>query len=756
MTEVAKWLGLAACVGAAPAFAQDDPVRTLPEVTVIHRSPLPGFDVPQDRYPGHAQQATDADIERAAAGSLPEFMNRRFPGVTATDVQGSPFQREISYRGQRLSPLLGASQGLSLYLDGVRMNQPFGDVVNWELLPESAIAALSLVPGSNPLYGLNTLAGALVLTTKSGLTHPGTEAEFSVGSDGLRRFDFGFGRQWDEGWHAYAAGTLFREDGWREESQGKFGNLFLKVGRQQSDTDWAVSLLHGASRLRGNGLLNESLYSIARSAVYTSPDITEARDTLLAFQGSHALSAASRLTVLAWYRSGGRDGDNGDVDEDFEEWLESCEDDATLPACSDPSDSGYVGPAAVANRSRSRQREAGLGLQWTHKAGAHQLAVGTELAGSRTEHDQYAVDGRFDAARRVVPGDGPADHEVSLRGRSKRFALFAADAIDLSPRSQLTLAARWDRTRVSNELGQPEPLERESFTYSKLNPSAGLTHALTDSTILFASASQGTRVPTSLELGCADAARPCVLPTGLQADPYLKQVVSRTLELGARWRVAQGMSASAAVFRNDNRDDIVFVRAGVSQAGYFTNVPRTRRQGAELAFQARSPALQWSASYTFLDATYQSEGVLPGPLSTQDEPNTFGPGTPIAGLPRHVLKVAGDWRVLPDLTLGADWLAVGSRPVAGNESGSRPELGDIGGYAVVDARLRWQFTDRWQFIVRVNNVFDRRYETAGMGNLDFFPGGSPVLPPGEAGPARFLAPGAPRTVGLALRYEWDR
>ncbi|MBC5784819.1 TonB-dependent receptor [Ramlibacter sp. USB13] len=722
---------------------------------VIHRTPLPGFDVPQARYPGNAQQATDAEIERAGAGSLPEFMNRRLQGVTATDVQGSPFQREITYRGQRLSPLLGAPQGLSLYLDGVRMNQPFGDVVNWELLPEAAIAGLSLVPGSNPLYGLNTLAGALVLTTKSGLTHAGTEAEFSLGSHGRGRMDFGHGRQWGQGWHGYVAGTLFREDGWRDESQGRFGNLFLKLGRQQADTDWTLSLLHGESRLRGNGLLNESLHAIDRRAIYTAPDITRAQDTLLSFQGSHALSVDSRLALQAWYRQGGRDASNGDVGEDWEEWLESCEDDASVPECSDPSAPGFVGPAAVANDSRSRQKEAGLGLQWTRRAGAHQFAAGAEVAGARIEHDQFTAPGSFDANRIFVPSSAVPEHETSLRGRTQRLSLFAADAIDLSPRTQLSLAARWDRTRVRNRLGQPAPLEEEAFTYSKLNPSAGLTHAWTDAATVFLAASQGTRVPTALELGCADEARPCVLPTGLQADPYLKQVVSRTYEAGVRWR-AGGVSASAALFRTDNRDDIVFVRSGVSQAGFFVNVPRTRRQGVELSVQGRRPVLQWSAGYTYLRATYQSEGVLPGPLSTDENPNRFSPGTPVANLPRQVLKLAADWRALPRLTLGADMLAVGSRPVAGNEGGSQPALGRIAGHAVLDARVRWRIDDRWQLTLTVNNVFDRDYATAGVGNLDFFPAGRPVLPPGEPAPARFLAPGAPRTFGLALRYEWDR
>ena len=749
-------VGLGALLLAAPVLAQAEREATLPEVRVIQRTPLPGFDVDARRYPGNAQQATGDEIDAAGAGTLPEFMNRHLLGVTASDVQGSPFQAEISYRGQRLSPLLGSAQGLSLYFDGVRLNQPFGDVVNWELIPEAAIGGLALVPGSNPLYGLNTLAGALVLTPKTGLTHEGTEADFSVGSAGRARIDFSHGRKWGEGWHAFVAGTLFREDGWREESPGRFGNFYAKVGRRQGRDEWDIGVLHGQSDLIGNGLGTESLLAQDWRSIYTLTDVTKARDTLVTAHASREIDSTTRIGALAWYRQGGRDATSGEVSEDWGQWLASCRDTPDAPRCSDPTDPGFVGPAATLNRSRSRQDEVGASLQWTARRGAHQFALGTELAGGRTEHDQFSAPGTFDAQRHAVDIGVPETHDVALRGRTQRFALFGADAIDLARGTQLTAAARWDRTRIRNRLGHPEPLEEESFTYSKLNPSLGITHDWNPATTLFASLSQGTRVPTALELGCADAAQPCVLPTGLQADPFLKQVVSRTFELGARWRAGSALSISGALFRTDNRDDIVFLRSSVSQAGFFANIDRTRRQGIELAAQGRRGTVDWSAGYTFLDATYQSSGVLPGPLSTADQPNTFAPGTRIAGLPRHVLKVSADWRVLPQLRLGVDWQAVSSRVLSGNESGSRPELGDVAGYGVLNARAHWQFDERWELHVRVDNLLDQRYANAGAGNLDFFPAGRPVLPPGEPAPARFLAPGAPRMVAVGVRYAWDR
>ena len=86
-------------------------------------------------------------------------------------MQGNPFQPDVNYRGYTASPLLGTPQGLSVYMDGVRLNQPFGDVVSWDLIPRLAICHRSpLMPGSNPLFGLNTLGGALAMQTKDGRT----------------------------------------------------------------------------------------------------------------------------------------------------------------------------------------------------------------------------------------------------------------------------------------------------------------------------------------------------------------------------------------------------------------------------------------------------------------------------------------------------------------------------------------------------------------------------------------------------------
>lgn len=141
---------IAACL--PEAFAQSTPVTTLPTVVVIGITPVAGIGLPKEQIPANVQTAKSADIERSHAVDLTDFMNRRLGSVHINEVQNNPFQPDVNFRGFTASPLLGTPQGLSVYVDGVRMNQPFGDVVSWDLIPRAAISSLTLIPGSNPLF----------------------------------------------------------------------------------------------------------------------------------------------------------------------------------------------------------------------------------------------------------------------------------------------------------------------------------------------------------------------------------------------------------------------------------------------------------------------------------------------------------------------------------------------------------------------------------------------------------------------------
>ena len=205
-------------------------------VEIVGTTPLPGGAIESNEIPSPVQVATHVDIEQSGSLNLSDFLSRRLNGVLVNEIQGNPFQADINYRGYTASPLLGTPQGLSVYLDGVRLNQPFGDVVSWDLIPRTAISEITLMPGSNPLFGLNTLGGALSVQTKDGSSQPGTTIELGGGSFGRATIDFEHGGANNKGLSWYLASNLFFEDGWRDDSSSNVRQFFGKLGWQQART----------------------------------------------------------------------------------------------------------------------------------------------------------------------------------------------------------------------------------------------------------------------------------------------------------------------------------------------------------------------------------------------------------------------------------------------------------------------------------------------------------------------------------------
>lgn len=224
MATLSLWLATL-CLAQAPANV----ARPTQTIDIIGTSPLPGQGIARDELPYTTLVLLRRQIEDAQAVNTTDLLARRVSAAQVNDIQGSPFQGDLTFRGYRASGLLGAGQGLSVHLDGVRMNEPFGDVVNWDLLPEFAIESLSLVPGANPAFGLNTLGGAIAIGTATGRSAPGWRAEASGGSFGRRRADL------SHGWaganrHAFVSLSLFDEKGWRDFSGGRLGHLVAKAG----------------------------------------------------------------------------------------------------------------------------------------------------------------------------------------------------------------------------------------------------------------------------------------------------------------------------------------------------------------------------------------------------------------------------------------------------------------------------------------------------------------------------------------------
>jgi SAM-dependent methyltransferase len=266
--------------------------------------------------PAPVQTATAREIEASAAVNLADFLNRRIDGVYVNEVQGNPFQPDVNYRGYTASPLLGTPQGLSFYMDGVRLNQPFGDVVSWDLIPRIAISEISLIPGSNPVFGLNTLGGALSMETKDGRRDSGATIQVSGGSFGRKTAELEYGGSNSKGLSWFGATSLFLEDGWRTASPSNVRQFFGKLGWQGGNTALGLTVSYANNSLTGNGLQDQRLLANDFASVYTIPDQTANRSPFLSLNGRRSIRPALSLAANAYYRYIRTATLNGDINED--------------------------------------------------------------------------------------------------------------------------------------------------------------------------------------------------------------------------------------------------------------------------------------------------------------------------------------------------------------------------------------------------------------------------------------------------------
>ena len=726
MKQLCKLLGAAIAVHATAGAGEPALMAT---VEIVGTAPIAALGIERRLLPYALQTATAERIGQAHTVNLVDYLARNFNGVNVNEISGSPFQNDITYRGFRASPVLGTAQGISVFLDGVRVNEPFGDVVNWDMLPEAALANVQLVSSANPAYGLNTLGGALALAGKSGASHPGMELGLSLADAGRRRFDLAHGASSSSGWHSFIGATLFDEDGWREHSQGRLGNVYLKAGRSQGPTSWSMSLLGGRSRLRGNGLLPDEMAARDRRASYTFPDETRNRLLQLTLNAGHQIDAATELSALAYTRSSRRDTLNGDVEDDND------------------------GPEGVFNTSHTRQRGQGASALIGMRRQQHRIEIGMTFDRSDVSFAQFEQDGILARNREIMP-DPDADLESgsSVTGSARAAGVFVSDTWSVTPSVHITASARFNHAKVGNTLTSARGEQpHEEFAYKRLNPALGLVWEAGGGWSMAANAAQGNRVPTVIELGCADPEQPCQLPVGLQSDPYLKQVVARTIEAGARHQRG-AVSASATLYRTVNRDDIQFLSSGLSRQGYFSNFERTRHQGLDLSGRIMIGAAALNASYNYLEATYDAAGMLFTGVRTVQVVR----GTPLPGLPRHTLKLGAQWRLGAAVTLGVDAQAFSSMGTQGNEDGlladpedgAEPQRADLRlpGYALLSMRASWEPTSGWEVYARLNNVFDRRYASFAALGRNLFAD--------SAANSRFVAPGAPRMLGFGVRYRY--
>jgi outer membrane receptor protein involved in Fe transport len=610
------------------------------------------------------------------------------------------------------------------------------------LIPQIAISSMELVPGSNPLFGLNTLGGAMSVRTKSGFSHPGFNAQSNGGSYGRQAYQAEYGgSKGNFDW--YLAGNIFRDNGWRPFSPTSVNQGFGKVGWENDKTDLDMSFTFADNNLQGVGPTPQDMLQESWTSIYTAPDVTKNTLYFVNLKGSHRITDKLQLTGNSYNRNNSSNSSNSNTNEDCATLVSGIE-------CLD-SDGGSLIPGAFV-ATRTLQNGTGVNVQLTsdYAIAGHenQLVVGGGYNYGNSNFSLAGQDAVFAPARNEI-AINPLTTSVKINGQNTYSNVFATNNFSLFTWLHANTSMNWMQAKVQTTDQIGTALNGNNL-YSRVNPSAGFTFnpldafsldtPLKDFTTYF-NYNEGFRAPTAVELSCADPEAPCTLPNSFVSDPPLQAVVSKTLEVGARGNFSQALKWNLALYQTRNSNDILFLNSpGSVVNGYFNNVGTTQRQGAELGLSGLVlDTLNWYLSYGFVDATYQTTAVLSNALGSE----TVTPGSRIPSIPQNTLKFGSEYEIFHNLFFGGDLQYVSSQYARGDDQNIYPQ---IPSYTVVNLNTRYVINKHVELFAMGRNIFDNHYASFGQLGQNFFQNNQTTT---------FMGPGAPATGYAGVRIHWE-
>ena len=761
----------AAAQAAPPAPANPAPGFVLPTVEVFATTPLAGTGVDVDKVPAAATIIDSQQIEAAKSPSVVKALAQQTPSVDVQDVSGNPFQPDVYYRGFDASPVSGTPQGLAVYQNGVRINEAFGDAVNWDLIPTSAVRSIDVI-SNNPAFGLNALGGALSVQMKDGFSFQGTSIDVMGGSYGRLQSSAQWGKQVGD-YAIYGAIEAAQDNGYRDFSSSQIRRFYSDVGYRGDSAELHINVggadnVFGATAAAPAQLLEQSW-----SSVYTTPQ--SSRNEV-----GYVNAIATVTATPTWTLQGAlhiRSYDQTTVDGNA----------TNAQPCADPAFLCFNDAATPANGLNGQQLAntfpAGATLGEIDRTTTRTTSVGATVQATDTDklfgHDNHFVIGgsldygltNFSASAELgviepsfftagsgvflgPSGDPVSDGPVSLRSTNAYTGLYALDTFDVTQAFSISGGGRLNvaSIRLDDELGGALSGDH---TFERFNPMIGATYKSNPDGTAYAGYSEANRAPTPLELGCADPAHPCIVASFLVSDPALKQVIARTVEAGLRGSHDYGADTGAlgwklGVYRTEDQDDILNVPSPFQPGfGYFQNVGATRREGVEAEVNFKAERFTLYASYAYVDATFLNSLSLASssPFADANGNIQVSPGDQIPSIPHHRLKIGGDYAITPALKVEADMVAVSAQYYAGDASN---QFAQLPAYAVVNAGASYQATSNIQFYVRVENLLDNRYYTYGAffdttQVPNFANGGAPFTDP------RTLSPAQPRSIYAGMK-----
>lgn len=631
------------------------------------------------------------------------------PGISYFDDQGARLQPELEVRGFTASPVVGNPQGVSVFLDGVRVNEPDAQEVNFDLLPSAAIDGATLVRGSNVLFGRNSLGGTILLTTRRGTDKPEAELSIGGGSFGEQMLSATAGGKLG-GIDGFIAFTGENEVGWRQATSSNTRNVFATIGHQWGPThdsgDIALDVLYGHDKIYEAGSLPQSYIAISPKINYTPGDFFGPEALDLTLRGNEPVGGGIlRGTV-------------------FGRRLNYTQ---------------FNGNVPPPNTNDVTQNLSGGGtLEWTRPFLIGTIPVGFTVGTEYSRESAHIV-------LINVGGGLPDSITTAATIHQDNAAAYAQAVVSVTPRLNITGGLRYDYVHIpfrdSLDAGNDG-----TNTYDRVSPEIGATYQFTDEFKAYVAYKSGFRAPAPLELACANPSAPCSLPFSLGADPALKPVSTRDYEGGFDYDFSRRTFIDVDAFWTDVDNDILYASPNLTQE-YFLNVPKTRRAGIEASGQLGLPAgFRLEGSYSYVAATYQSSVLI---ATSDSNPQPTKPGDFFPLSPRHRGRVgAGYGHLFGPVLVDGDCGVRGysGQFLRGDEPNQRPE---VPGYTVADLRGRLQY-GRYGVEFAVENLFNRAYYSFGIEAQNYLGPYGQNNPPANPPVEPFLTPGYARRFTVTL------
>ena len=630
---------------------------TLPPV-VVSSTRLRDVEQPATQVPGKVIVVTAEEIEKLGAKTVQEVLQYQ-TGIVLYDGVGNEFQQTVDMRGFNAQPVTATS----VFVDGVRVNEPDFNTINFDLIPIEDVERIEILPGTATVFGRNALAGVINITTKRGRgDRPHLGFNVGGGSYGRQRYSFS-----TDGplpmipkFDYYFGVTRELANGYREEFGSRHAGatitrLLAKLGYRLGDnTDASVAYTRVLDNISQAGSLPASRLRIDRNDNLTPGD--QSKDNLhqVAVNLKQKLPAGFSVALNGFFRRN-----------DIELFTRGLSSESTL---------------------QTETNSGGTTIQASHEGAIlskkNLLTLGVEYSRNN-----------FDSANAGV--FLPASTFQNLRATQEDVGgVFLTDSFHLFESLVVNAGLRydWDRLNFTDKI---DPSVSGIKTYDRVSSKAGLVYTPVSNLSLSFSYSEGVRIPTVDELFAQG-------PFG--SNPDLKAMRSRNFELGAKAQLQDWLDASLAIFYTPVRDEILFIVTDpIFFFGRNENISRTLRRGIELSLKARYQKwLDVFLNYTAMKATFETDVLLfSGQVRKGDE---------LPLVPRHRVGVGVNTYPIEGLTVSLFGNYVGAQFMQSDEPNQAKKIAD---YFVLNSRVAYQWK-QWTGYVNFNNLTNRKYSTSGI------------------------------------------